>query len=201
MIVLILAAGEGTRWYNGNPKQMALIEGKPLIRRTIDMIGNRPSIVVTHIPELQQLANEFYVPRRHRWTVETLFYTQDLWEERTIILLGDVIYSPEALNKILKYRGDLAVFGEGGQKNDEIFGLSFSSDGQQKLLVCLATVIRDCLERNTLGKLWFCYRVMCGFNLDEHKVECDIFHGIEDYTYDIDTIDEYHEFLSNNEWA
>lgn len=203
MIVLILAAGDGSRWYNNDrPKQLALIRGKPIIQRTIDLVGICNSVVITHDADIQVEVDEFFIPAKREWTVDTFLSTKELWSGRTVVLLGDVIYSPESIWTILSCSDDVAVFGGKDRpgKDDEIFGVSFNTIGKNRVNAALSVALQDA-RANGRGKLWEFYRALCGRDLRMHYIDGSIFHSIDDYTDDIDDLGQYEQFLQSNSWA
>jgi hypothetical protein len=191
--VLILAAGECKRWEGKRPKQLLLIEGESIINRIERLAGNE-AITVTHNPLIQQYVKRSFIPYHHRCTAETVFNTRSLWLERTIILLGDVIFTPAAMEDILTCDKPIAFFG----RDPELFALSFDETMQSRLIGCLRKAtdraIHD-VKKCGLGKLWQVYRCWCGFPLNEHRLENDVFVKIDDSTTDIDTQGEYLEYL------
>lgn len=59
--VLIAAAGNGVRFGGGRPKQYALLNGKPLLRHTLDVFLNHPDLSSLRViinPDHQSLYNE-----------------------------------------------------------------------------------------------------------------------------------------------
>lgn len=199
--VLILASGQHHRWQGQRAKQLVPIAGEILLERTQRQVGG-PCVTVTHLPAIQRFAQEHFVTPMRRWTVETLATTCTLWQERTIVLLGDVCYSDEAMEAILAYDGRLAVFG----CEWEIFGLSFHTDictsinAWPSVNMALKIALADAY-RGGRGKLWEFYRAYCGFPLAEERLEDEIFIYVDDYTTDFDTIEEYRSFLVANPWA
>jgi NDP-sugar pyrophosphorylase family protein len=107
--VIIMCAGEGKRWGKDYPKHIALINGKPNVKRTHDMVvknGFKPKdIYITvsnengeHFPtelnlivgdssrEIDRFRNGFSILKDY---------------DRTIFLYGDTIYHIDDLEKIL----------------------------------------------------------------------------------------------------
>jgi len=211
MQVLILAAGDQTRWEIDNilttPKQLVDIAGQPLLERTINMLdreGIADPIVVTHRQDFADLpwVQRTFNPAGRRWTLETLYWTKDIWKPRTVVLLGDVVYSPEALAKILAYREPIAVFGRRELRGRvigrhyEIFGLSFDLGHRGSIIATLEKLIQ-LLEAGVLGanamrgKLRMFYENWIGVPMGSFKHDEYVFYPIEDWTEDMDEMADY----------
>jgi hypothetical protein len=199
MISLIMAAGDNTRWNGRIPKQLAEIGGQPLIQRTYRQASlyRGSPIIVTHNPAIKALELNCFEPQFRRWIVETLLSTRQLWQERTAVLLGDVIYSDYTMRLLLANRDPLAVYGF----KWEIVGLSFDSEAWGDVILALENAKHNA-EKGGRGKLWEFYRSYCHIPLEATDyVECSVFNEVEDYTNDIDSMQEYWLFLQNNPWA
>jgi len=111
-VVLILAAGPAWRgWTDETPKQLALIASEPLILRTIRQLRERGYdenvTVVTNNKAIQAVVPRYFEPESTRWLSETRLSTQELWAERTIMLSGDVIFSPRVMDAVVAEPGPL----------------------------------------------------------------------------------------------
>ena len=201
--MIILCAGEQTRWGdNGNPKQLVDVGGEPLLARIVRQVrraGHEP-VIVTHDERLT-LSDRTYAPDKRRWTVETLLSTRFLWDDRTVVLLGDVIYTRDALDKILASRELFQVFGRKELRYRlvgryyEIFALSFDQSQADR--------VEDTLRRAVYlkedgqiswGKLRVLYEMWCGLPLGQFAHEDIVFYPIEDQTEDIDAPEDYEQF-------
>lgn len=200
MIKLILCSGRRPLWVGQRARQLVTINNELLIeriqRQAGDSAGKNHPIVVTSLPAIQRHSQTCFIPEKDRWMVETILNTKELWSDRTIILLGDVIYSDEAMARILACERPVAMFGSFLKE----FALSFSAEAQFAVEAALTVALVDALNGGR-GKLWEVYRLLCGFDLRETKFEDKIFHLIDDYTDDLDTIDDYYAFLDENPWA
>ncbi len=124
-----------------------------------------------------------------------------LWEaDRTIVLLGDVVFSYKALDLIMSTQQPVAFLGRTGpnpvtgKEAAELFAFSVSREMYD-------TVYHHCAKMTYHGapikyppKLWSLYRLMCGFKHDEYRYEDEILLDPEDYTDDLDSVEEYKEF-------
>jgi hypothetical protein len=195
-VVLILCAGDGARWKNylGVPKQLAPLGGVPVLKRSIELVRELTGcvpVVVTADERLSQSAPRVFYPARRRWIVETLAGTANLWGQRTVVLLGDVFYSREAMRAIFGFQRDLVFFGRAGasfisgKRYGEIFAITFTAPVAWLVLRGLENVIHQA-EHGARGKLrellWYLRAV--GGSLVT-------FHRIEDETDDFDSPADY----------
>lgn len=195
--IFILAAGEQKRWGGQYPvKQLLPIKGEPLILRTIRLLGKNKPIVVTYRPEIIEQVPYWLIPKRRRWTTETLLSTSEKWYSRQIvILLGDVLYSPKSLDLILSNQDRFTVFGS----SHEIFGLSFYD--KPRVIQAANETIKQAEIGYHFGKLRNLYHTYYGI---EDKNEYDINHphfkkvhsSMTDYVTDFDSPEQYTKFLS-----
>jgi len=207
--VLILCAGDGERWgeYLGGPKQLAPIGGRPLLVRTVDQVEKQFGVlpvIVTQDPRLHVTRCQSFYPERRRWVVETFLSTRRLWSLRTVVLLGDVLYTDGAMATFLQNAVGLVIFGRrgasafSGKRYGELFGVSFTRQYHEFVVDCLDHVIADA-EGGARGKLWdFC------FFAEAHqlpRLQPATFCEIHDYTEDFDSPQEYRYLKRLYEWA
>jgi hypothetical protein len=205
-VALIMAAGEHKRWIGTMPKQMVDVAGEPLIARTMRQLHNldTPAIVATHVPEIQEIVGAYCVPKPRRWICEGLLNTQELWNDETIVLLGDVVWPDEVLRQVVNSKKRPAVFGN----YCEIYAAAFNRDHHERVVAALRRAIADA-EEGSEGKLWHFYYSLAGFeNIRKRQWNYDVFEVIPSngtptvaFTQDFDWWDDYVEFLETNEWA
>jgi hypothetical protein len=185
--VLILAAGEADRWKAPVPKQLADIGRRPLIARTIeqarDMFGTEPEILTTDLDIAKQ--GKFFAPDQHKFLVDTLLFSQELWENKVIVLLGDVYYSDELLVKVNNCNNQTLFFG----RLLEIYALVFNDYD------LIRQVIRNIADLGE-GKLWNIWYELNGYPHNEHTYPHHAnpyFRRVDDddITMDIDTWEDY----------
>lgn len=197
-VALILAAGEQTRWeMDRHPfyKQLLDVGGETIVARIERQSLERdfwPKRVTCH-KALEALWS--YVPKRHRWTVETLLSTHELWQGRTIILLGDVIYSQAVMDRTFApQEQELKVFGN----EYEIYALSMQFKNHPPwsvdIIMALYTAIAHA-ESGAFGggKLRKFYQIYCGLDPDSDAMENEVLDrvSLQDYTQDVDTKKDY----------
>lgn len=202
MIILILAGGNQERWGDHeHPKQLVDIGGETLLMRIVRQCREQDHepIIVTHDERLK-ISKQSFEPQARRWTVETLLSTCELWEDRTVVLLGDVIFTDEALHKIMLNRAPIQVFGRKELRYRlvgryyEIFAISFDCNQHQQIVDTLQEVLVDASTREDGGKLRTFYEMYCGLPLRSYQHEDIIFYPIEDWTEDIDAPEDYEQF-------
>lgn len=196
MNVFILAAGEGER-HPMNLKQLLEAGEETIIERIIRQCNARDQnpFIVTHKKQLQKLAwieckANFYHPRERRWIVETLYSTRELWGEKTIVLLGDVIYSKDALDQIFKSISSFCWFGD----TAESYAIVFSRGVKDRMIQsCLNVIDKNYPPyQGTLRQLMFDYTGLTEKLLFASRNPH--IRGISDYTRDIDTKEDYSNF-------
>jgi hypothetical protein len=186
-IVLILCAGDAIRM-NGVQKQLLPIGQTTILGRILNQMYqyDQRVIVVTHDPEIALLHDLAYNPENRNTTCETLLSTSKLWDDRTIVLLGDVIYSREVLNEIVNCHESIKVFGNSA----EIFALVFDKDFHEE--------IKPLLHKGSNlfpGKLRCFFHAYCNFEPDKGVAEPldnnKVFFRTHDWTMDVDNSYEY----------
>jgi len=162
-IAIIPAAGHSHRWGNhlNTVKQLAPIDssGQTVIGRTVEMLrcsGVDEVFVLTHVDKIIESVKNTKIIRteNHTYLSDTILSSQAEWGDRTIILLGDVFFSQECLERILNCKNKVKFFGvdRGSEtalkkiKRPEIYAFSFDISAKQK--------IQSALQINsTLAKL------------------------------------------------
>ncbi len=107
--VILLASGEQTRWDGVGPKQLAPVDGEPVLLRTLRQIkqyvATQP-ILVSQSDELADAvagrAKVLVLPRgQRRWTAETALHSHSAWGDPTWILLADVYWTDRAIERMM----------------------------------------------------------------------------------------------------
>ena len=110
-----------------------------------------------------------------------IYFSRDVWGERTAILLGDVVFSRAVIREVCSRPGNTVYARLGANPVTkkpwpEIFGLTFDRDGAEVVLRALAD---PNFRRHTDSKLWSVIDVLRGGGFSTHAVT--------DWTDDIDT--------------
>jgi hypothetical protein len=186
--ILILASGHAVRWEKSHLKQLAPVYGKPIIEHILDRAP--AATVVTRHYRLMKYPH--IIPSQRNFVLETLLSTHSVWAERTIVLLGDTIYSQQDMKKVMDFKGDFAVFGSKSQV--EIFALSFTRKMHAELIKHLVIALHDAYTGGR-GKLWEMYHSYAGMPLFRVGVGKD-FIDLKGST-DVDTIKDYKILLES----
>jgi|WetSurMetagenome_2_1015567.scaffolds.fasta_scaffold10860_10 hypothetical protein len=133
--VFLLCAGSSRR-FEGAVKQLLPIAGEPIIRRTIRLVREYdPYIKIYMITWHDALKFDdveiIDTVKQPPQLSDSILLSQEFWGERNIFLLGDVIYGPKTLKKILSYDGRCAVYARDNSlinKHAERLALTFSDE-------------------------------------------------------------------------
>ena len=219
--VLVLAAGCNWRgWTDETPKQLALIAGEPLILRTLRQLKERgydeEVVVVTHNKAIQAVVPRYFEPGVYYWRSETLVSTKELWDERTIVVHGDTVFSSAAMDLIVATQEPFMFIGIGNKVNAEAYVFT-----DQDLVLKAAKVAIAAAYAGEAGpkpknvgqntpyqwghqyEHWWFYHTLSGlspaltylFNPKIHRIIKN------DSTLDVDSRHRYRVFLSKHKWA
>jgi hypothetical protein len=208
--LIIVANGEGTRWgnYRGTPKHLLEINGEPLLHRTVRLFTGFDIVIVSSNPAYDVKGAVRHGPPAyglHDVNTECLG-TEPFWnrEGRTVIVLGDIWFSDEAVETIKNHKDkDLHFFGRkdasscNGKGWGELFAQSFYPEHFE--------AYKDAYEKSRglkdLGKLdrdewWEHYRVADGIDPRRHETGSH-FTEIDDFSDDFDYPSDYDVWQSN----
>lgn len=220
MKVLILAAGEGARWgdHLGVPKHLVPLAGERLLDRTVRLVGEIAPDAQVNVVVDDSKDERYRVPgsRRvkarldpERHEADKIASSRHMWSKsaRTVILYGDVWFSTDAMRQILTWDGEghrtFCRFDGStitGAPGGEIFAQVITPDELERASGALEWIIRA----RQAGEIWRnagweWYRALCGVpdtSLLDHR---DHGHStiIDDFTEDMDTPDDWHNWC----WA
>lgn len=205
MRIIVIAAGEGSRWanYGGVPKHLVEIHGERLIDRTARLFAEHGDVHVVARDERYATAHStLYRPRLddRNFGADKFVSSRELWsrDERTLVVYGDVFFTESAVARIVSWPheswylfarpGHSSVYG--GDRG-ECFAQSFYPRDIPDHLAALREIIRA-RRRRHIGEIggWTHYRAMEGFFLDTHTIGPRLVQ-IDDATDDIDYPDDY----------
>lgn len=176
------------------PRQLIPIAGEPLLQRTWKQIQpyGFHNFVVTPHEQIQRLFPFCFEPGRYDYGAQTFLSTRPVWGTRTFILLGDVLYSGEAISMIMSDENDVGFYGD----RHEICGIVFDRTQFDTIATALEGV------GTHKPWLWVFYRLFCGFGVKEHSFD-NRYHFLPDgdLTRDFDTIKVYRDYLEKHPWA
>jgi hypothetical protein len=205
--VIIIAAGEGTRWNNylGVPKHLVKIDGETLLERTVRLFNGCDITIVGHDERYEVDGAELVIPEMrglHDVNKQCLL-TRDLWNKdgRTIIVLGDIFFSEKCVESILGYLGDdMRVFGRKGRgsvnkcKWGELFAHTFLTQHHDEYANAYLEAGKITKPDGRRNDWWEHYRILDGI---DPMVEDfgERFVQIDDWTDDFDLPENYVIFM------
>lgn len=186
MKIFILAAGEAKRW-NGKVKQLALIRGKTVLDRTVSLLKGSNYTILTHQKEItKRHKNNCYEPENRKKLLNTVLSSASLWveEEEVCFLMGDVVFTKEALAQILKPNNkNFQFYGS----LDEHFAFRFNKHWYDRI----RKICQEITNSPRLGTTWELYRSMIGIPLDKEWTDHWFRTLVLDKTDDIDYPADY----------
>lgn len=198
--VIIMADGLSKRW-GTTCKHLLFVNGIPLIARTVRQLKSNNLDNITLIcpdsfrlvPELSRTTtiSNGYNLTEDRPLLDGILRTKPLWSDKTLILLGDVCFSNDAIKLLCEHDCNYSLFGrQGGNKTTgksagELFAVRFLFSDWGAVIMDMENVL-SCGK----GKLW-----------DLHRYSSLDIHSIDDYTDDTDSIEAYTQFWKKLEKA
>ena len=199
--VLILAAGDATRWenYRNTPKHRLIIEDEVLIERTArQFLKYTDDVVIVGNKNAHQVEGcSMYVPGQGRNLKDMAKFisSQTIWsDDRTVLVFGDVYFTDEAVETIMSdtkqwrfylRKGASTVTGKGWR---EIFGISFQASFNRDIHKAILEVVSKNIASTTGG--WFLFTHLQRTE-DENKLFITDNHiEIDDWTEDFDFPDD-----------
>jgi hypothetical protein len=199
--VIILCAGDGTRWgdFRGVPKHLVEIEGQRLIDRTCSQFLSYTNDVVVVAPKDDDrylIPNTTtYIPKEFGGReLEKFYSSMDEWStsERTVLVYGDVYFTDEAVETIMTNSDSWKYFCRStpsditGKNCKEIFAIGFMPEKREWMVNSVMSILD--LKSSTGG--WSLFRLLTG-NVDVSKSDMSMFNTgnhveINDWTEDFD---------------
>ena len=191
MRFVIMADGQGTRWnnYMGVPKHLALVDGEPVIGRTVRLlreVADDPEVIITSHDERYEFPGAVrHEPENNIYEIDR--FTAELVCDDMCFLYGDTVYDKDVLADIAASETDDILF-YGNRKsvvavrigNAEFFRKHFDR-------------VRNLFIEGEIDKCkgWQIYQSVTGQNLTERPVIGDRFRVVDERTTDINTPEEY----------
>ena len=202
---IVLAAGSQSRFSDGI-KELLEFGEEPLIVRTLRQIRDRGlhGLAFTHKLEVQKLCSWILV-EPSRWKIESVLSCRPMWgTDKTVIFLGDVIYSKDLMDKITKSDKPIEFFVKkkalpwGGFVN-ELLAMSFTKESYLRAQEILEYVCEDASkDAREKGRLLTFCRAWSGIVPIKQTLlpyGTPPFTEIVDYSTDFDIDVEYDLFL------
>lgn len=219
----ILAAGSQKRWGLALPKQLVPVGDELLILRQIRQIhqaGFSSTVVTSSRSIIHNVVTNHYYRNRVEivehsksiiQTILTCLSKNQGLQGRQTFLLGDVIFTQDAINDVLNCDAGCRVFMRTDFSKQrlvgpykEIFALSFGDAERDKVVKALTGV----REQEKLGwwssdggKVRDFYTRYCGFDWcfnGQYPIDDQFIHWpINDLTDDIDSIEDYEHYVTH----
>lgn len=206
--IVIMAAGNSKRWQNhlGIPKQLAPVQGEPVIKRTIRQLKERKynDIYVT-VREYGQFGNLDvieYIKPVNEYPIDRIYGAKDLVP--CLFLFGDVYYTDDALDAILADDHDWWFYGRRFpgifKGNREIYAVK-ADDYLIKKAAELRELHIQGKVKNSLAQFLHLYMLSFPINpktknfITKPEEIGNHFTDIEDLTTDFDTAYDYNYLL------
>lgn len=116
MKYIIMADGKGSRWQNYNeiPKHFAVVDGEPIIARTVRLLREKSPdseiIITSHDERYVFPGASRYEPKNNVLEIDR--FTEELIEDDICFLYGDTYYAEEAIDMIISEQvEDIHFFG------------------------------------------------------------------------------------------
>lgn len=145
MNAILLAAGKGSRISDEIgpiPKSILDIDGKPIIRRTVELLlrkginvvvctGYRHTLIEQVLDELPvtYINNPFFDVTNN---IASLWFAQDYLHEDCIVLSADVVFKEDLLEKVISGKGNLIMATDSSRIDDGDYFFHMHKDGTIK---------------------------------------------------------------------
>jgi hypothetical protein len=199
-LIIITCAGEAQRYFNA-PKQLLMLKEEKILERIIRQCRDRGQKhwIIAHDKHIISCAHRWKANvsniSARRWLVETVLSTSYLWDEgdRVTVLLGDVIYSKECMDRIFACLNDFTWFGDLA----ETFAIVFRSAMFTRVKEALQNVI-DKEYSPHLGTLRQFFHAFTGWDdrMIWHQQNHSFIELVGDYTADVDTLEDYQKLYA-----
>lgn len=196
--VLILCAGDGTRWSNfeGVPKHLVDVEGEILLERTCKQFLKYTDDVIVVGPDddrYRVAGTTLFVPpvNKPRWGEMGKFRSShELWvPDKTVLAFGDVYFTDEAVETIMTDTDDWKCFLRKGPSSvtgceyKEIFAFSFNGKHHQRIRDKISQLIQKRTQQQAGGWALFSSLV---FDTHNYLFDNPFYTNIDDWTEDFD---------------
>ena len=214
--VIIVAAGDGSRWnnYRGTPKHLTVVEKEVLLERTCKQFLKYTSdvCIIGRDKRYEVKGATLYIPSGSNTNYKDankFMCTQALWNKngRTVIVFGDVYFTNDAVKTIMKSDGEYKWFLRreeskiSGARWKEIFAFAFNASMINNLTQTLLLLIsRDQVQKQA-G--WALYKAMSGdrfltFSSTHHHVHIDDWTEDFDFPEDLEIWEEHRKLAKED---
>lgn len=206
--VLILCAGEGSRWnnYTGVPKYRVVVEGEILVKRTIkQFLKYTDDIIVVTSDESETFPGaSTYVANKSREykDMDKFLSSHEQWSDtKTIIVYGDTYFTDEAVETIATNDRPWCFYLREsaseitGKPWGEIYALSFDSHLNETMLQAIEntpsgsivrspegwTLLQSLLEVRTTKEIFTPENSFAYINIDDWTEDFDFPHDLDNW--------------------
>ena len=181
-------------------KHLLPIRNQPLLKRTIDLFAPYGDITVFAWKEYEKHI-DYPCSTIHpvKSLLDGILQTRGSWGDKTVFLLGDVLFSRQAVSDIVKIN-ELRFFGRpgpnrvSGKAGKELFGFTMMREDWDQVIEYCELVIVKQKKLKCLSNLWALYRLCCGNECHQDIIDLKLLEVIDDYTDDIDSPQAYNQF-------
>ena len=190
------------------PRQLAKINGEPLIKRTIRLLkenGIKDILITSHDNRFDNLGAVRYEPKHNSYKGKSQTgywldaFPQELMEEPITYLLGDVYFSEEAIKTIINSKTKSTLFFCTDRKlgysdkyikhHDEPFGFKVVDHDLFKKHIELLKKMYDEGKTKRHPIAWELYRSINNLDVNKHELTVNYI-PINDGTCDIDRVED-----------
>lgn len=190
------------------PRQLAKINGEPLVKRTIRLLkenGVKDILITSHDKRFDDLGAKRYEPKynSYKGKEQTGYwldaFPRELITEPITFLLGDVYFSEEAIKTIVNSETDSILFFCTDKKqgysdkyikhHDEPFGFKVVDHNLFKKHIELVKKMYDEKKTGRHPIAWELYRSINGLDVNKHELTTNYI-AINDETCDIDRVED-----------
>jgi hypothetical protein len=204
MNIIIMAHGNQERWFERYDapfiaKHLLPVRKQPLLKRTIDLFSPYGDVTVFAWDWYTSHINyPCYAISPVKSLLDGILQTRDSWGDKTVFLLGDVLFSRQSALDIveidkLKFFGRPGPNPVSGKNAGELFGFTMMKDDWEQVIeYCEFMTTTKNLKHSP--KLWALYRLCCGNECHQEIIDLELLEVINDYTDDIDSSQAYNQF-------
>lgn len=207
--VIILAAGSGSRWNNfrGTPKHLAIVEKEVLLERTAkQFLKYTDDVCVVGADERYKVdETSLYIiksPNTNWKDAAKFMSSKNLWlrDGRTVLVFGDVYFTPDAVKKIMSNKDEWKWFLRSDASEltgctwKEIFGFAFNGSMVNNISQQLLRLVSLGQTEKQAG--WALYKSMIG-NTANGLFNNPHFEEIDDWTEDFDFPEDLERWEEN----
>ena len=206
--VLILAAGDGSRWnnYQGVSKHKVVVEGEVLIERiATQFLKYTDDVVIVARDQSYRVDGcSLYIAKLNKKykDMDKFMSSKNLWSDtKTILVFGDVYFTDEAVDTIMTNKTEYCFFLRKrgskitGKNKEEIFAISFYAKNNNMMLSTIKEIISQNLPFSAGG--WLLLKTLFNMNVGWRHRNTKNYINIDDWTDDFDYPQDFDNWINN----